>query len=89
MADPSTQQGVVRLTVEVEREEDGRWLAVVPELPGVMAYGATERDAVDHAKAVALTEIGVRIEERDPLPGIEPGEPLRDVTFTGPETRAA
>ena len=53
------------LQIETEREEDGRWLAAVPALPGVMAYGATAGEAVRKAKAIALevladtTETGV------------------------------
>jgi maleate isomerase len=35
----------VRFRVEIEREQDGRWLAEVPELPGVLAYGASESEA--------------------------------------------
>jgi len=42
------------LQIEVEREEDGRLLASVPELPGVMAYGNSEEEAVRKVKAVAL-----------------------------------
>jgi predicted RNase H-like HicB family nuclease len=42
------------LRIEVEREEDGRILASVPDLPGVMAYGATEEDAVRKATAIAF-----------------------------------
>ena len=37
----------VTLTIDIERETDGRWLAEVPELPGVLAYGSTEAAAVD------------------------------------------
>jgi predicted RNase H-like HicB family nuclease len=40
------------LKIEIEREEDGRWISEVPELPGVLAYGATE--AEDRAKTSAL-----------------------------------
>jgi predicted RNase H-like HicB family nuclease len=40
--------------VEIEREEDGRILASVPDLPGVMAYGATEEEAVRKVKSIAL-----------------------------------
>jgi predicted RNase H-like HicB family nuclease len=43
----------MNLTFETEQEEDGRWLAEVPELASVMAYGATETEAI--AKAEALT----------------------------------
>jgi len=41
------------LQIETEREEDGRWLAAVPALPGVMAYGTTAEEAVRKTKAVA------------------------------------
>ena len=42
------------LQVETEREDDGRWIAEVVELPGVMAYGATRDEAVERAKALCL-----------------------------------
>lgn len=42
------------IKVEVEREEDGRVLASVPDLPGVMAYGSTEDEAIRKVKAIAL-----------------------------------
>jgi predicted RNase H-like HicB family nuclease len=42
------------IRVEIEREEDGRILASVPDLPGVMAYGAPEEEAVRKVKAIAL-----------------------------------
>ncbi len=42
------------LTVEVEQEEDGRWLAEVPELPGVLSYGQTRQEAIDRAQALSL-----------------------------------
>jgi predicted RNase H-like HicB family nuclease len=42
------------IMIEVEREEDGRYLAEVPAIPGVMAYGATEDEAVHRALSLAL-----------------------------------
>jgi predicted RNase H-like HicB family nuclease len=42
------------LHIEVDREEDGRWIAEIPSLPGVMAYGATKRLAMKAAKALAV-----------------------------------
>lgn len=42
------------LRIEIDREEDGRILASVPDLPGVMAYGETREDAVRKVKSVAL-----------------------------------
>ena len=50
--------------VEFEQEEDGRWLADIPELPGVMAYGATKRDAEVAAVALALRVLADRTEQR-------------------------
>ena len=41
----------MKFNIEHEQEEDGRWLAVIPELPGVLAYGATAEEAMAKAKA--------------------------------------
>ncbi len=54
--------------VEFEQEEDGRWLAEIPELPGVMAYGATKRDAEVAAVALALRVLADRTEQRKKPP---------------------
>jgi predicted RNase H-like HicB family nuclease len=40
-------------TVEIDQEADGRWIAEIPNLPGVMAYGATEQEAIANAEALA------------------------------------
>jgi predicted RNase H-like HicB family nuclease len=48
--------------VETERENDGRWIAEVLDLPGVMAYGTTENEAVASAQALALRVLADRIE---------------------------
>jgi predicted RNase H-like HicB family nuclease len=42
------------IRVEIEREDDGRFLASVPDLPGVMAYGASEDEAIRKVKSIAL-----------------------------------
>jgi predicted RNase H-like HicB family nuclease len=52
----------MHLTIETERETDGRWLAEVPELPGVLAYGATEGEAAAKVEALALRALADRIE---------------------------
>ena len=52
----------VTLTIDIERETDGRWLAEVPELPGVLAYGSTEAAAVVAAEAIALRVLANRLE---------------------------
>jgi predicted RNase H-like HicB family nuclease len=58
----------VRLEIEIEREADGRWLADIPTLPGVMAYGATREQAIANVKVLALRVIADEIEhgERSP-----------------------
>lgn len=48
------------LSVEVEQEEDGRWLAEVPAVPGAMAYGGTRIEAADRAEALALLVLADR-----------------------------
>jgi predicted RNase H-like HicB family nuclease len=52
----------MRYTVQTEREEDGRWIAEVTELPGVMKYGATREEAIAQAEALALRVVADRIE---------------------------
>ncbi len=54
----------MNLTFQTESEDDGRWLAEVPELAGVMAYGATEREALSKAEALALRGLVERLENR-------------------------
>ena len=50
------------MRIEVEQEEDGRWLAEVPELPGVLAYGPSREVAVGHAQALALRVLADRLD---------------------------
>ena len=64
-----------RFTIELEREDDGRWIAEIPELPGVMAYGDTRIKAVAAVEALALRVLAERIEQ-----GETSAEPL-DVSF--------
>lgn len=52
-------------TVEYEREDDGRWLAEVLELPGVLAYGENSDEAIARAQALALRVIADRLEHHD------------------------
>ena len=49
-------------SIECEREEDGRWLAEVPQLPGVLAYGATADEAMAKAEVLALRVLAERLE---------------------------
>ena len=56
------------LMIEIEREEDGRWLAEIPALPGAMAYGTTSEQTIAAVKVLALRVIADEIEhgERSP-----------------------
>lgn len=58
----------MNFTLEFEQEEDGRWLAEVPELPGVMAYGASADEAMAKAEVLALRVIADRLEQGEARP---------------------
>ena len=60
---------VVRL--EVEREADGRWIAEIPDLPGVMCYGETRQEAINNAAFLALRVIDERVEHGERLPDFD------------------
>ena len=53
---------IVNFKVELEQEEDGRWIAEVPDLPGVLAYGASQDEARAKAQALALRVLADRLE---------------------------
>jgi predicted RNase H-like HicB family nuclease len=59
----------MQFTVETEQEDDGRWIAEVIGLPGVLAYGATREEAVAHAQALALRVLADRLDHGEALPG--------------------
>jgi predicted RNase H-like HicB family nuclease len=56
------------LKIEIEREDDGRWIGEIPALPGVIAYGESEADARAKVSALALRVIADRIEHGEPIP---------------------
>jgi len=55
-------------TVEVEQETDGRWIAEVPDLPGVLVYGSDRAEAVARAQALSLRVLADRLEHGEELP---------------------
>jgi len=61
----------MNLRIEVEREDDGRWIAEVPELPGVLAYGQTREEPISRVKALALRVIVDRLEHGETAPAID------------------
>ena len=58
----------MNFTIEHEQKSDGRWLAEVPELPGVMAYGSTSMEAMSKAEILALRVIADRLEHNENRP---------------------
>jgi len=68
----------MRFTIEVDREEDGRWIVEVSDLPGVMVYGDTREEALGRAKALALRVVADRLEHGETVPEIS------DISFVVP-----
>ncbi len=62
-------------SVELEREEDGRWIGEVSDLPGVLAYGSTRDEAQAKVQALALRVVAERLEHG------EAGPQLLDISF--------
>ena len=58
----------MKFSIECEREEDGRWLAEVPQLPGVLAYGNTSDEALARAEVLALRVLAERLEHGESRP---------------------
>jgi predicted RNase H-like HicB family nuclease len=58
----------VNLRIEIEREEDGRCLAEVPQLPGVLAYRLTAEEPARNAEALALLVLAGRPEQGEAMP---------------------
>jgi predicted RNase H-like HicB family nuclease len=65
----------MKLTVEFDRETDGRWIAEIRSLPGVLAYGKSRKEALAKAQALALRVIADRLDHGETVP-----RPVR-VTF--------
>jgi len=65
----------MKLIVELEREDDGRWLAEITELPGVLAYGSSQDEAKARVQALALRVIADRLEHGEQDPN------LQDISF--------
>lgn len=59
------------MLIETEIEEDGRWIAAVPALPGVLAYGATRADAITRVETLALRVVADKLENGEPVPSLE------------------
>jgi predicted RNase H-like HicB family nuclease len=58
----------MHLNIETELEDDGRWIAEIPQLPGVLAYGSTEEEAAAKAEILALRVLAERLEHGETKP---------------------
>ncbi|MGE5342040.1 MAG: type II toxin-antitoxin system HicB family antitoxin [Candidatus Omnitrophota bacterium] len=58
------------MIIEIEQEEDGRWIAEIPILPGVMAYGRTREEAINKVKVLALRVLADRLDNGEDIPEI-------------------
>ena len=58
----------MKLTLETEQEDDGRWIAEVPELAGVLAYGSTREEAMSRAEVLALRVLADQLEQGEARP---------------------
>jgi predicted RNase H-like HicB family nuclease len=61
----------MNLIIEIEQEEDGRWIAEVTDLPGVLAYGHTREETIARVKALSLRVIADRMESGEAVPEME------------------
>ena len=60
----------MNFNIELEREADGRWIAEVPDLPGVLTYGKDRDDAIAHVQALALRVLAERLEHGETAPNL-------------------
>lgn len=58
------------MLIETEIEEDGRWIAEIPDLPGVLVYGVTQEEAISKVKALALRILAERLEHGEKIPDL-------------------
>lgn len=59
------------MKIDIEREEDGRWIAEVSDLPGVLAYGKTREEAIAKVEALALRVIADRLDHGERIPELD------------------
>lgn len=61
----------MNLIIEIEQEEDGRWIAEITNIPGVLAYGQTREEAIARVKALSLRVIADRMENGEAVPEMD------------------
>lgn len=63
--------GETLMRIEIEREDDGRWIAEIPDLPGAMVYGMTREEALAKVEALALRVIADRLDHGEAIPELD------------------
>ncbi|MCC5790921.1 MAG: type II toxin-antitoxin system HicB family antitoxin [Opitutales bacterium] len=59
------------MKIEIEQEDDGRWIAEIADIPGVMTYGETREEAINRAEALALRVIADKIDHNERVPELK------------------
>ena len=59
------------MRIEIEQEEDGRWIAEIPDLPGVLVYAGSQTEAISKAEALALRVLADRLEHGEDIPELK------------------
>ena len=59
------------MIIEIDREQDGRWIADVPELAGVMCYGRSKEEAINKVEALALRILAEHLEHGEEIPELK------------------
>ena len=59
------------MNIQIEHQEDGRWIAEAPDLPGVMTYGPSREEAISKANALALRVLADRLEHGEEMPELD------------------
>ena len=59
------------MKIGIAREDDGRWIAEIPELPGVMAYGDSRNEAISKAEALVLRVLADKLEHGEEIPELK------------------
>ena len=63
-------RGDTAVDIEIDHEEDGRWIAEIPDLPGVLTYGQSRDEVIAKAKALALPVLADRLENGESIPDL-------------------
>ena len=60
-----------KFRIKVDQEDDGRWIAEIPDLPGVMVYGESRNRAIERVRVLALRVLADRLEHGESIPGLD------------------